>query len=187
MNVSVLSLLLAIALVVPAAAQTDAAAQPPEAAAAQVGTQADTEQPAAAESAPAAEAESAPAAEAEAAPATQPVVTPEMIQEFEKLHREIVRARTAIRKSEELEELYALRETAIQEKDVAAIHQLSTNIYTKTEAILTAQPGMVEKLARFKELGEIMSRDLPATKRRKGKRLPKRADEPKPAESTPAP
>lgn len=192
MNVSVLSLLLAIALVVPAAAQTDAAAQPPEAAAAQVGTQADTEQPAAAETAPAAEAESAPAAEAEAAPAaeaeaapaTQPVVTPEMIQEFEKLHREIVRARTAIRKSEELEELYALRETAIQEKDVAAIHQLSTDIYTKTEALLTAQPGMVEKLARFKELGEIMSRDLPATKRRKGKRLPKRADEPRPAGGT---
>ena len=124
MNVSILSLLLVIALVVPAAAQTDAAAQPPEAAAAQVGTQADTEQPAAAESVPAAAAESAPA------PTAQPDVTPEMIQEFEKLRREIVNARTAIRKSEELAELYALRETALQEKDVAAIHQLSVDIHT---------------------------------------------------------
>lgn len=179
MNVSILSLLLAIALVVPAVAQTDAAAQPPEAAAPQVGTQEDTEQPAAAQP--------APAATAESAPAEKPVVTPAMIREFEKLRSEIVKARTAIRKSDELEELYSLRETAIQEKDVTAIHQLSIDIHTKTEALLAAQSGMVEKLARFKELGEAMSRDLPAEKRRKGKRLPKRADEPSPAEPTPTP
>ncbi len=173
MNVSILSLLLVIALVVPAAAQTDAAAQPPEASVAQVGTKADTEQPAVAESA--------------SAPAAQTVVTPAMIREFETLRSEIVKARKKIRESDEIAALQALREAAIHDKDVAAIHQCSIDIHMKTEELLAAQPGMAEKLARFKELGETMSRDLPAEKRRKGKRLPKRADEPSPAEATPAP
>ena len=174
MNVSILSLLLAIALVVPAAAQTNAAAQPSEAPAPQVATKAGTDQPAAAEPAPA------------PAPAAQSVVTPAMIQEFRELRDEIVKARKAVRKSDEIAALQALREAAIQAKDVAAIHQHSIDIHKKTEELLAAQPGMAEKLARFQELGETMSRDLPAEKRRKGKRLPKRPDEPTPAETTPA-
>lgn len=168
MNVPILPLLLAIALVVPVAQSV--ADQSPEG----------TGEPSAAQ--PAAAEEAAPA------PAAQSVVTPEMIREFRALREEIVQARKAIRQNEAITALNALKEAAAETNDLVAVHRISTDIHMKTEELLAAQPGMSEKLARFQELGETMRRGLAAEKRRKGKRLPKRADdEPSPAETAPAP
>ena len=159
--------LLALLAIAPAALRADEpAAQPAEPA-----------QPAPAEAAapaPAAEAAAPaePAAPAEAAPAPVQDMQP-VIKEFRQLQFEIFQARKALRDHERIAALRKLQDEAKEAKDMAAFREYGIQIRAATEELLAHQPGMPEKLARLKELGESLRRDLPAEQRRKGKRLPR--------------
>lgn len=112
------------------------------------------------------------------AEATQPDASEALIAEFRQLRQEIVQARLALRDNPEVVALRELQAAATKTNDLVSARKYGIEVRRKTEELLAAQPGMPEKLARFSEIGETMRRDLPAEKRRKGKRLPK-TDSPK--------
>lgn len=97
------------------------------------------------------------------------------IAEFRQLRQEIIQARRALRDNPEVVALRELQAAATKTNDLVTARKYSVQVRRKTEELLAAQPGMPEKLARFRELGEAMRRDLPAELRRKGKRLPRPA------------
>ena len=162
--------LLALLALAPAALRADEpAAQPAEPA-----------QPA-----PAAEAAAPtePAAPAEAAPAPAQDMQP-VIKEFRQLQLDIFQARKALRDHESIAALRKLQDDAKEAKNMAAVREYGIQIRAATEELLAQQPGMPEKLARLKELGESLRRDLPAEQRRKGKRLPRTEGEAADAKAT---
>ena len=119
-----------------------------------------------------------PAAPVEAAPAPAPAPAPAkdmqpVIKEFRQLQLDIFQARRALRDHERVAALRKLQDEARETKDMAAVREYGIQIRATTEELLAQQPGMPEKLARLKELGETLRRDLPAEQRRKGKRLPR--------------
>ena len=107
------------------------------------------------------------------APEAPPAATGALLAEFRQLQDEIIHARAALANHAEIVALRELQAAAVKINDVVSARKHAVEIRRKTEELLAEQPGMAEKLARFRELGETMRRDLPAEIRRKGKRLPK--------------
>ena len=148
----------------------------------------DAAPPAAEPAAPATETPKAPETPEAAAPAADMLP---VIREFRQLQEDIYKARKALQDHERLAPLRKLQAEALEAKDMKAVREYGIQIRAMTEELLAQQPGMPEKLARLKELGEAMSRNLPAEQRRKGPRLPRVEAETdaKPAaeDATPAP
>ncbi len=94
-------------------------------------------------------------------------------KELRALQFEIYRARRAIEKDERVVAIRALQKEAVENKDIAAAREHSAEARALVETLLAEQPGMPEKLARLKEIGETLRSVLPAEQRRKGRRLPR--------------
>lgn len=122
----------------------------------------------------------APSAEA----AVRPEMSPEK-KEFIELQREIRKARLEAAKADDVQAIQKKVESLTAENDAEEIRKLRAEARKLTEKHLAEQPGMVEKLARLRELGQEFRKDLPAEQRRRGKRLPrKEGDAPREGEST---
>lgn len=93
-------------------------------------------------------------------------------REFFELQQEIRKARMEARKEADVQAVQAKIDALSPEKDMDEIRKLRAEARRLAEKHLAEQPGMVEKLARLKTLGEEYRKTLPAEARRKGSRLP---------------
>lgn len=135
---------------------------------------------------------------AEAAPAASEPLSPEqrtaLRKEMFELQKEIRPARLEAGKAEDVQAIRAKIEALGENGNPDEIRKLSAEARRLTERHLAEQPGMADKLARLREIGQELRRDLPAEMRRRGRRLPEKAPpemrpdspEARPAEAAPA-
>lgn len=122
----------------------------------------------------------APAAPAEPASPLTEAQRSALSRELWDLQSEIIAARQKAGESADIQVLRKkIEDLSSEEKpDVEQIRKLNAEVRTLAERHLAEMPGMVAKLARLKEVGELLRRDLPAEQRRKGPRLPPKAEPP---------
>ncbi len=123
-----------------------------------------------------------PEAAASAGAPLSPERRAELHKELFALQKEIRLGRLEAGKSEDVQAIRAKIAALSEETDAIELRKLSAEARRLTERHLAEQPGMAAKLARLRDLGRELRRDLPAEARRRGKQLPeKKAPEAKPA------